>query len=246
MSEGQEFSSLERPCIKCGTSLTTENIPERRIRTHHWVCQGCMWALGQNEKSKEHRRVMAETLGVPIEVLKGRDVHHIDENPENNSRKNLLLLARGAHRKLHGKKGRKLIWTTYLAGPIDGVSSDTANTWRNEAYDTLAQNAIISLVPGRERRGLLNTQEIVDIDRCMIEKSDAVLVNLQFLVNPELGRGSGTLVELGFALACQIPIIAFVDQDLGTNKFVQGLCSYVAPSQEEATEVLISINKGAR
>lgn len=191
------------------------------------------------------KRVMASYLGVSVTALKRRDVHHIDCNPNNNYIRNLISLNKDLHALIHTKlvKGIRPIQKVYLAAPIDGVTEDIAQSWRTKAYDYLAQNAILSLVPGKETRGLLTPPEIVDLDTCMIKNADAILVNLNFLVNPKLGRGSGTLAELGMAIAYgDKPIIAFVEGDLGDNKFVKGMCSHILSTLEEALEVLVNIN----
>lgn len=49
-----------------------------------------------------HRIVMAEMLGLPVEQLPlNLDVHHIDENPQNNEPDNLALTTATGHQELH-------------------------------------------------------------------------------------------------------------------------------------------------
>ena len=48
---------------------------------------------------EEHRRVVEESLGVPI--LPGFMVHHKDGNPKNNCIDNLQVMETGEHIKLH-------------------------------------------------------------------------------------------------------------------------------------------------
>lgn len=48
----------------------------------------------------KHHIVMCEMLGI-TEIPSGYCVHHIDENPVNNTPENLALLTMGAHTRLH-------------------------------------------------------------------------------------------------------------------------------------------------
>lgn len=230
-------------CNSCGKLITEKNTAKYSLENLDACCYD--YLLIKRKGEVKYRKIMADYLGVPLSSFKGREVHHIDGNPKNNDIKNLLLLTCKTHSLIHGKiyAGVRPIQKAYLAAPIDGVSKEIAQNWRQQAYDKLAQGAIISLVPGNETRGLLTPQEIVDLDKCMIENSDALLINLNFLIKPNLGRGSGTLVEMGMALAMNKIIIAFADGDMGTNFFVKGLCGNIFPTMEEAIEVLISINR---
>jgi len=49
----------------------------------------------------EHRRVAEEKVGG--EIYKGRVVHHIDGNKQNNDPKNLRVMPAGKHKRLHKK-----------------------------------------------------------------------------------------------------------------------------------------------
>jgi len=51
-----------------------------------------------------HRIVMADLLGIPVESLPATlHVHHIDENPLNNSPENLALVTAPGHRAIHDR-----------------------------------------------------------------------------------------------------------------------------------------------
>jgi len=59
-----------------------------------------------------HRLVMAEALGVPVEVLRLFDVHHIDGDGENNELDNLVLVTKKGHRRLHR------VWSLLKDSPL--------------------------------------------------------------------------------------------------------------------------------
>ena len=46
-----------------------------------------------------HRRVASETLGRTLTY--NEIVHHLDENPKNNDKSNLIVISRSIHMKLH-------------------------------------------------------------------------------------------------------------------------------------------------
>lgn len=51
-----------------------------------------------------HREKMRCYLGMTQEQMKDYDVHHIDENKDNNELSNLKLLTRKEHNKIHNKR----------------------------------------------------------------------------------------------------------------------------------------------
>lgn len=65
----------------------------------------------------EHQKLVCEALGIQ-KIPEGWHVHHIDENPLNNSVDNLALVTSRGHRKLHRKSPyRKLrLWESYRLG----------------------------------------------------------------------------------------------------------------------------------
>jgi hypothetical protein len=62
--------------------------------------------LGRNRRIREHRMVMALTLG---RALSRREVvHHVDHNPLNNDPSNLVLFSsQGDHKRHHKAEGEK-------------------------------------------------------------------------------------------------------------------------------------------
>ena len=67
-----------------------------------------------------HRIVMAQMLGIHPSQLPARlQVHHIDEDPHNNTPDNLALVTRTGHHALHQKRSEleKLpLWIQYVSG----------------------------------------------------------------------------------------------------------------------------------
>lgn len=68
----------------------------------------------------EHRYVAEINLSRPLE--EGEEVHHLDNNPQNNSWDNLLVLSKSMHQKLHDwlNKGGLTVET----GEVNGVNSE--------------------------------------------------------------------------------------------------------------------------
>ena len=57
----------------------------------------------EQRKRRSNRNKARRKMNAP----KGRDVHHIDGNPNNNSRKNLTLRSPTNQRREGGKKGKR-------------------------------------------------------------------------------------------------------------------------------------------
>ena len=83
------------------------------------------------------RIIMEEVLGRPL--LPNEQVHHKDENPENNDPNNLIVLTEVEHKRLHNKKyynremicancGETFIWTDHRQSLYFG----NANRERNK------------------------------------------------------------------------------------------------------------------
>src|SRR3989339_462505 len=68
--------------------------PRRRI--HHGYVQ---YLDNDGEWQYEHRRVAEQKVGG--EIFKGRVVHHIDGNKQNNDPKNLRVMPAGKHKRMH-------------------------------------------------------------------------------------------------------------------------------------------------
>ena len=138
------------------------------------------------------------------------------------------------------------IKVVYLGGPIDDVSATESKGWRTEAYDKLSQMGILCAVPGLEATKM-TPEQIVQLDDTMITASDALLVNLTYLMNPiTKWIGTGTLVELGMGFAQGKQLIAFSDKPFPTHTFyfLRGLCKPLYSSLDAAIAAIAEINKG--
>lgn len=74
-------------------------------RHHNWVgeCKdgyGYLTCLVDGKRVFVHRHVMARALGLK-ELPRKFEVHHIDENPENNQLDNLALVTSAGHKTIH-------------------------------------------------------------------------------------------------------------------------------------------------
>lgn len=61
----------------------------------------------RDRRSDVHRRVVEQTTGQPIPP--GVDVHHLDENKDNNAPHNLQPLPHGEHSKVTGSKRNRTL-----------------------------------------------------------------------------------------------------------------------------------------
>jgi len=62
----------------------------------------------KDNKQLVHRSVAAKKIGGPIG--KGRVVHHIDGNKNNNRASNVWVMDRSDHSRLEAKKRRSWLW----------------------------------------------------------------------------------------------------------------------------------------
>lgn len=58
--------------------------------------------MAKKKRSQKHRKIYAEYYG--IEIPEGMEIHHIDEDPENNDITNLLMLPMELHQRYHACK----------------------------------------------------------------------------------------------------------------------------------------------
>jgi hypothetical protein len=79
-------------------------------KAHNWnggrshTMQGYVTILINGKQRLEHRVVMEKIIGRPLK--RSEDVHHLDGDKTNNNPKNLKLMLRAKHTKLHWKKKR--------------------------------------------------------------------------------------------------------------------------------------------
>lgn len=96
----------------------------------------------------------------------------------------------------------------YLAGPMSICSREEANAWRDEFADRLGWNGITILSPMRNPERHQTDKEIMSRDRWDVFHSDLVVMDLR---NPKVSIG--TMIEVWWADAKRIPIIAIVGDD---------------------------------
>lgn len=78
-----------------------EMIPFRKKSNGYWYNNS--W---KNTIVYLHREKMRLYLGFTRQEMEGYEVHHIDGNPDNNDLKNLKLLTKDEHHKLHDKRSK--------------------------------------------------------------------------------------------------------------------------------------------
>ena len=120
-------------------------------------------------------------------------------------------------------------YKVYLAGPISGLTFQEANQWRVELAEELAELGIESfnpLAPDKELddgRIITHTdcpegitgEDIFNRDVAWINESDLVVANFNA---PHFSPG--TMWELGYAYAMDIPIVTLGKEDQISHPFV--------------------------
>lgn len=140
----------------------------------------------------------------------------------------------------------------YLAGPIARLTYAGATAWRRAAAVGLAPAECLDPMRDKEslagsgdplgvqylgRSPLLDAQTIVSRDYHDVRRSDVVLMHLPF-------PSTGTLVELGWAVAMQKPVVLWLPEDvpsaLRLHPFVQCLPWSTVRTIHEAVAVVRS------
>ena len=116
-------------------------------------------------------------------------------------------------------------YKVYLAGPISGHSYNSVNDWRQEAKDYLWQFQICGYSPMRGKSYLSKEEMLADSysdytmssinginvrDYNDVKTSDVVLVNF---LNCGDRVSIGTVMEIAWARAFQIPIVIVMEAD---------------------------------
>jgi len=119
-----------------------------------------------------------------------------------------------------------LIDRIYLAGPLEGRTSCDKFGWRDYSTGFLKKAKIISYVPGDDTTKN-DERTILAMDLMMIDKADALLVNLTCL-GESLPTNTGTIAEIGYAYAQGKLIIAFSENEWQRdNRFIKGMCTAI-------------------
>lgn len=102
------IDSKKRACsIQCGMKIRRNPNEGRKKDEVWWVdkkgyIQGRIRINDVTINVRQHRYVMEKHIGRKLEVWE--DVHHIDENKQNNDISNLRIIAHGSHSTLHNNK----------------------------------------------------------------------------------------------------------------------------------------------
>ena len=130
--------------------------------------------------------------------------------------------------------------TVYLAGPITGLSYESATGWRRKVADALPMHEVLDPMRGKEdlagasllAAGLCTTEmaqrDLADIDRC-----DVVLVNFQGARQMSVG----TVAEIGYAFGRSKKVMVVFD-DLHAHPFLMAMVRWTPWSLEEAIDRL--------
>jgi hypothetical protein len=97
----------------CGqeTNRDPKGLPRRHIRGHNrrgtgegWIEQGYRFIQRDGKKRALHRVIVEEREG--RRLRSDEIVHHQDHNPLNNDPRNLVILSRSEHQRLHARKNK--------------------------------------------------------------------------------------------------------------------------------------------
>ena len=127
--------------------------------------------------------------------------------------------------------------TIYLAGPMEHVSVEEANSWRYTATRMLASNCKI-LNPCRRLHKFETKymKRIFELDLRDIRESDLILANLN---NPTVPK-HGTAMEVFYAShTLGKPVVAFKAEDDHIHPFFESLITEWRSTVDKACETLI-------
>lgn len=145
----------------------------------------------------------------------------------------------------------------YLAGPITGCTHDETVNWRNEFTNRVKGSGIICFSPmrGKDHLNLLGkdwlkpdfkdavacSKAIMTRDRFDCMGATLVVMNLLREFMPKDARPSlGSVLELGWADACRIPVIGIIDPPENSpynHPMVNEALGFRVTSIEEAAEM---------
>lgn len=147
-------------------------------------------------------------------------------------------------------------YKVYLAGPITGLSYDESVNWRDNVELTFEESPILTLSPMRSKpelsehnviekvfelkdnvqNSLCCSRGIITRDYNDVKNCDAILVNLQ----DESKISIGTVMEIAWAKAFQIPVVAIVSEkdELYNHPMINECIGFRTKSIEDACEII--------
>jgi len=129
--------------------------------------------------------------------------------------------------------------TVYLAGPMEHVSQEEAQGWRDHAKTILHMNSVITLDPCR-RLHSFNVREmrsIFELDMRDINECDMILANLN---DPKIPK-NGTAMEVFYAsYILRKPVVAFKSDATTLHPFFESLVTEWRSDVFKACDTLIA------
>lgn len=101
----------------CGRRTNTglDGTPRKYLRGHNrrgvgkgWIEHGYRYICVDGVRIAEHRHIVGQREG--RKLTSDEVIHHADGNPLNNDPKNLVVLSRSEHQRLHASSSRRM-WT---------------------------------------------------------------------------------------------------------------------------------------
>lgn len=142
----------------------------------------------------------------------------------------------------------------YLAGPITGLSYDGACTWRDTVAAACSEEGVKAYSPMRAKEALedvsdlsawdypddgpLSSRAMVKRDLSDVRRADVLLVNLIGATRVSVG----TMVEIGYAHALNIPIIVAMEEgNIHKHIFVTEIADLVCPTLDSAIDWILDV-----
>jgi nucleoside 2-deoxyribosyltransferase len=129
--------------------------------------------------------------------------------------------------------------TIYLAGPMEHVSEEDAQGWRQTATDILTPYGVNILSPVRRIHNFRKEEmkSIFELDLRDIKECDLILVNLN---NPEIPK-HGTAIEVFYcSYVLQKSVVAFKENADKIHPFFESLVTEWRSTVEKACDTIIS------
>ncbi len=137
----------------------------------------------------------------------------------------------------------------YLAGPMRGHPVEVAMGWRRDLADELGDQGYQCVLPGMIEEGTMVEgkfedrprgpayEKVVSFDFHMVSKCDYLVVNLGYSFRMPVG----SLAEISWAFAMDIPVIVIGDNDYVREPFIQEQAITVVPNVEDVLPTLAAL-----